>query len=84
MSGRYQILVPSDAPLWARQLQAAFNDVLTRIEADMKPRRIAVAQLPTDGSERIAIVTDEVGGEVLAFFDSAGAWRRSTDRAVVS
>lgn len=84
MSGRYQVTISSDAPLWARQLQAIFNDILTRIEADMKPRRIPKAQLPTDGSERLAIVPDDVGGEVLAFFDSAGAWRRVTDRAVVS
>ena len=61
-----------------------FNGVLARIAADMRPPYLPKAQLPTDGSIRLAIVTDEAGGEVLAFFDSAGAWRRVTDRATVS
>jgi hypothetical protein len=81
---RYTILIPAGAPGWAQQLQAAFNSTLTRIEVDMRPKYLALAELPTDGSERLAIVTDEAGGEVLAFLDTAGAWRRCTDRAVVS
>lgn len=80
----YSITIPSDAPLWARQLQVSLNSVLNRVEADMKPKRLRKADLPTDGSERIAIVIDEIGGEVLASFDSTGIWRRATDRAVVS
>jgi hypothetical protein len=36
------------------------------------------------GPTTIILVPDEAGGEVLAFNDSAGAWRRLTDRAVVS
>lgn len=81
---RYTIVIPGDAPPWAQQMQAAFNGVLARIEADMRPKYRVLAELPADGSERLAIVTDEAGGEVLAFFDGAGVWRRSTDRAVVS
>lgn len=81
---RYALIVPADAPLWAQQLQTQFNDMLGRIRADLKPKYLAKANLPRDGSERLAIVTDEAGGEVLAFFTSALEWRRVTDRAVVS
>ncbi len=81
---RYQIVVPSDAPLWAQQMQVQFNDVLARIGHDAKPKYFSKTDLPTDGSIRLAIVTNEVGGEVLAFLDSVGAWRRVTDRTVVS
>jgi hypothetical protein len=84
VSGRYQVVIPSDAPIWAQQLQASFNSVFQRIYLDMRPPFLTVATLPTDGSIRLAIVTDEAGGEVLAFLDSAGAWRRVTDRNVVS
>lgn len=65
-------------------LSAELNLLLARIEADMQTPYYAKASLPTDGSVRTAIVTDEVGGEVLAFFTSAGQWLRVTDRAVVS
>lgn len=43
-----------------------------------------VADLPADAQEgQWALVTDESGGAVPAFFDGA-VWRRVTDRAVVS
>ena len=49
-------------------------------------RRVTVAQLAgveaTPGA--VLIVTDASGGEVPAWCDSAGAWRRVTDGAVVS
>lgn len=80
---RYNIVIPADAPPWAQQLQADFNRVFAQVEKDRKPRTIAKANLPLNGSEALAIVPDEVGGSVLAFFDGA-AWRRVTDRAVVS
>lgn len=44
-----------------------------------------VATLPTTNEAGHAIfVTDETGGSVIAFSDEAGAWRRCTDRAIVS
>ena len=82
---RYTVVIPTDAPLWAQQLQPQLNNLFARIDADMPQLEyLTVAELPTDGSKQWAIVTNEVGGEVLAFRDSAGAWRRSTDRAIVS
>lgn len=81
---RYSIIIPGDAPVWMHRMSAMFNGTFARVEADMKPKHLPKAQLPLDGSERLAIVTDESGGEVLAFFDSAGIWRRVTDRATVS
>jgi hypothetical protein len=81
---RYNLVLGADAPPWAQALQADLNNILLRIRADMRPKYIAKANLPTDGSERLAIVTDEAGGEVLAFFTTATEWRRVTDRAIVS
>lgn len=47
--------------------------------------RFTVATLPAaTGAGRMIYVTDESGGEVPAFSDSAGNWRRVTDRAIVS
>ena len=80
---RYRFTIPSDAPVWARQMEAQLNGVLIRIARDQKPPRYEVADLPTDDSIRLAIVTNEVGGTTLAFFDGTN-WRRAQDRAVVS
>ncbi len=47
--------------------------------------RVTVATLPaTAKAGTLVVVTDEVGGEVPAWLDTAGDWRRVTDRAVVS
>ena len=44
-----------------------------------------VATLPSLAKAgTMVVVKDEAGGEVLAWLDSAGDWRRVTDRAVVS
>ena len=80
---RYNLVIPSDAPPWAQRLQADFNRVLSQIEADLRTPMMAKADLPTDGTKTLAIVSDAAGGTVLAFFDGAD-WRRVTDRAVVS
>jgi hypothetical protein len=42
-----------------------------------------VAGVPTATAGRIAYISDESGGAVLAFADGTN-WRRSTDRAIVS
>jgi hypothetical protein len=80
---RYTIVVPSDAPEWAQRLETDLNRALSLIRLDLKPKRFAKVDLPTDDSERLAIVTDEAGGTVLAFFDGS-QWRRVQDLAVVS
>ncbi len=82
---RYRIVIPTDAPPWAQRLEAEFNALFLRIARDTKPRRFTVVDLPRDGSETVAIVTNESGGIVLAFYDeSTDEWRRVTDRALVS
>lgn len=44
-----------------------------------------VATLPTTNEAgHLIYVTDESGGEVPAFSDSAGRWRRVTDRNIVT
>jgi hypothetical protein len=83
--GRYRIVVPGNAPDWMQQLGADFNSVLLRIARDMRPRRYLLADLPRDGSETVAIVTNEAGGITLAFYDiDNNEWRRVQDRAVCS
>jgi hypothetical protein len=83
VSSRYNIVIPSDAPPWAQRLQADFNRVFAQIEGDLRTPTLAAANLPADGTRTLAIVSDEAGGAVLAFYDGAD-WRRVTDRAVVS
>lgn len=80
---RYTIVIPSDAPPWAQRLQADFNRVFSQVESDQRTPMFAKANLPADGSKTLAIVSDEAGGVVLAFYDGA-VWRRATDRAIVS
>jgi hypothetical protein len=47
--------------------------------------RYTVATLPATPAEgQMAYATDETGGAVPVFADSAGAWRRVTDRVVAS
>ncbi len=79
-----RVVVDGSAPLWGQQLENSLNAALARLELAIKPPYLLKGQLPTSDAIRLAIVTDEVGGEVLAFRDSAGAWRRVSDRSVVS
>lgn len=83
MSSRYNIVIDGSAPVWARRLATDLQRVLTQVATDRKPKTLAVADLPTDGSESLAIVSDEVAGVTLAFFDGSD-WRRVQDTAVVS
>lgn len=72
-------------PGWPQQLQADLNKIFALLSAaDNRPPRYVKANLPKDDSIRLAIVTDEVGGETLAFFTSTNVWKRVTDNAVVS
>jgi hypothetical protein len=55
------------------------------VDGPVRCKSYSVAGLPaaSAGAGQIAMVSDESGGAVLAFSDGA-AWRRVTDRAVVS
>ncbi len=65
-------------------MQAQFNDVLSRIAIDMRPRHIPQAELPTDDSERLALVTNGSGDAELAYFDRINAvWRWVSDQSVI-
>lgn len=80
---RYNVVIPTDAPPWAQRLQADFNRVFAQIEGDLRTPTLSKANLPTDGTRTLAMVPDEAGGAVLAFYDGA-VWRRVTDRAIVT
>lgn len=66
------------------QIEEEVNRRLGELSARIQPPLLTKAELPTRGSLRLAICTDEAGGEVLVFRDSSDVWRRVTDRAVVS
>jgi hypothetical protein len=80
---RYNVVIPSDAPPWAQRLQADFNRVFSQIESDLRTPTVVKDNLPTNGTQTLAIVPDEAGGVVLAYYDGA-SWRRVTDRAIVT
>lgn len=80
---RFRVVIPGDAPPWAQALEAELNAALVKVARAINPPFFTVAQLPTNGSIRLAIATDEAGGAVLVFFDGTN-WRRVTDRAIAS
>ena len=59
------------------------QQLLQRLGQAVAAESYTVASLPAPSAGLLALVTDESGGAVLAFADGA-AWRRVTDRAVVS
>lgn len=73
---------------WTRELSRQVETYINRLSIDIQLGRVrsyTVDDLPNaEGPCRIIRVTDESGGEVLAFNDSDGTWRRVTDRAQVS
>lgn len=69
---------PTDSRTWQRFLQECivFPD---------QAQEYTVAELAdVPVKTRIAFVTNEAGGYVLAFRDASDVWRRCTDRAVCS
>jgi hypothetical protein len=75
VSGRYQVVIPTDAPTWGQQLQAPFNSVFQRIDLDIRsPRRLiqygTVDSPATDGPDAIDSVIrvdQSVGAEDPSF-----------------
>lgn len=81
------VTVPRDAPVWAQQLA---DDVTRELRARARGFPVVLAAFPKadlpDAARWIdgwIVVTDDVGGRVPAFSDGA-AWRRATDRAIIS
>lgn len=77
-------IIPTSAtnlPAWVRLAANALNNLIT---SNPVLKSYTVATLPSGEAGMLIYVTDETGGEIPAFCDSAGAWRRVTDRAVVS
>lgn len=73
-------MVSGDAPGWAHALARQISTALS----SRRVPTFSVANLPpATPSGQVIYVPDEAGGSVLAFSDGA-AWRRSTDRNVVS
>lgn len=80
------VSVPQSAPAWARQLADDLTRELVRVNAfPVKLPPFAKADLPDPGRwvDCSIIVSDDVGGRVPAFSDGT-AWRRYTDRNVIS
>ena len=53
------------------------------VYGNLRVKSHTVATVPTATAGRVALITDEVGGAVLAFADGTD-WRRCTDRAIIS
>jgi hypothetical protein len=62
---------------------AHINDELAKIDRDIRGKRYAKADLPTDGSLLVTVCSDEAGGATVVFYDGTD-WRRVQDLAVVS
>jgi hypothetical protein len=78
MSSR--IVVSGEAPPWGHQM----GDQLNRAFASrIAPTFSKTSLPPAVPAGQIIYVPDETGGAVIAFSDGA-AWRRVTDRNVVS
>jgi hypothetical protein len=81
------VTVPRDAPLWAQQLA---DDVTRELRARARGFPVVLASFfkaDLPDAARWAgswiYVSDDIGGAVPAFSDGA-AWRRATDRAIIS
>lgn len=74
------IVVDASAPAWAHKLAADVASAFEMADLERRGKRLAKADLPRDGSETTAVVTDEasLSAPILAYFDGAD-WRRVTD-----
>lgn len=84
----YRGSTPADLRQWADVLGREVEAFLNRLAIDVqlgRMRTYEVDALPdASGIRRMIVVSDETGGEVAAFNDGDGNWRRVTDRAIVS
>lgn len=69
---------------WGVYLEGLEKKIATLEAASAQPASYTVATLPSASpAGRTIYVSDEAGGAVIAFSDGT-AWRRLTDRAIVS
>lgn len=70
---KYQVTINGTSPEM-QDLSTQINGAFTQIRTDMKTPQFVRADLPTDGSERVAIVTDD-SPVSFNFWDGA-AWQK--------
>lgn len=81
-----RLIIPRDAPRWLygiiRRIENGFN---YPADHPFQIQTFTVATLPdpVEWPAGLIYISDEAGGTVVAFSDG-GAWRRVTDRAIVS
>jgi hypothetical protein len=82
-----RVIIEGDAPPWAQAMAVLLNKIVAalskRIREPVAPSCTVLTLPASPGAGQLVLVTNEAGGAVLAFYDGA-AWRRVTDRAVVS
>lgn len=70
LAERFRVVVAAAAPPWAAHLATDINAALSKIALAIRPKRLTTSQLPTDDSERVAIVTDAATGK-LQYYDGS-------------
>lgn len=69
-------IFPQTGNQWQKYLQESI------VTADNFPEHTVAELAALPREVRLAFVTNETGGYVMAFRDASDAWRRCTDRAV--
>jgi hypothetical protein len=76
------ITPPTHVPTTEREWQRFLQECIVFPDTAQEFTVAQLADVPV--KTRIAFVTNEAGGYVLAFRDASDVWRRVTDRAVCS
>jgi hypothetical protein len=76
-----KLFLPRECPQWMHVVAQGIERLLGT--AGNMPEHSKIALPSPAGAKRWIYVTDEIGGAVPAFNDGS-AWRRATDRAVIS
>lgn len=82
LDDRFRVVISGEAPAWGQHLATDINGVLSRIAVALRPKRLNTTSLPTDDSERIAIVPDATTGK-LQYYDGA-AWTAAQNYSAVT
>ena len=76
-----KLFLPRECPRWMAVVAEGVERLVS--SAGNMPEHSKAALPSPAGPKRWIYVTDEIGGPVPAFNDG-GAWRRATDRAIIS